>query len=150
MSKVVKSLKEAISLAGLKDGMTISFHHHLRNGDQVLNLVLQNISDLLRRFLNHSSLKYVVFCWVMHEQRIINSIIEKLDTKNCTVHCISLIVNEKCLRDRLSNDIEKGIRTADILERSIARIPLYQALSTIKIDTNNKTVAMIADEIKHL
>lgn len=46
MSKVVKSLKEAISLAGLKDGMTISFHHHLRNGDQVLNLVLQNISDL--------------------------------------------------------------------------------------------------------
>lgn len=86
----------------------------------------------------------------MHEQRIINSIIEKLDTKNCTVHCISLIVNEKCLQDRLSNDIEKGIRTADILERNIARIPLYQALNTIKIDTNNKTVAMIADEITQL
>ena len=38
--KVVKSIREAISLAGLKDGMTISFHHHLRNGDYVLNLVM--------------------------------------------------------------------------------------------------------------
>lgn len=40
MSKVVASLKEAISLAGLRDGMTVSFHHHLRNGDFVLNMVL--------------------------------------------------------------------------------------------------------------
>ena len=31
--KVVSSIREAISLAGLKDGMTVSFHHHLRNGD---------------------------------------------------------------------------------------------------------------------
>ena len=38
----------------------------------------------------------------------------------------------------------------DIIERSIARIPMYQALNTIKIDTNAKTVAMIANEIKQL
>ena len=41
MSKLVKSLREAISLSGLKDGMTISFHHHLRNGDFVLNMVME-------------------------------------------------------------------------------------------------------------
>lgn len=45
-SKVVKSVREAIELAGLKDGMTISFHHHLRNGDYVLNMVLEQIADL--------------------------------------------------------------------------------------------------------
>jgi len=28
---------------GIKDGMTLSFHHHLRNGDGVLNLVLAEI-----------------------------------------------------------------------------------------------------------
>ncbi len=44
MSKVVKSLKEAIALAGLKDGMTVSFHHHLRNGDFVLNMVMDQIA----------------------------------------------------------------------------------------------------------
>ena len=45
MSKVVRSLKEVIALAGLKDGMTVSFHHHLRNGDFVLNMVLEEIAN---------------------------------------------------------------------------------------------------------
>ena len=31
--KVVATLREAIQLAGLRSGMTVSFHHHLRNGD---------------------------------------------------------------------------------------------------------------------
>ena len=34
-SKVVSSLREAIRLSGLQDGMCVSFHHHLRNGDYV-------------------------------------------------------------------------------------------------------------------
>lgn len=40
MSKLVASVREAIERTGLKDGMTISFHHHMRNGDYVLNMVL--------------------------------------------------------------------------------------------------------------
>ena len=44
MSKVVSSIKEVIALAGLKDGMTVSFHHHLRNGDFVLNMVMDEIA----------------------------------------------------------------------------------------------------------
>ena len=46
MSKVVKSIREAIELAGLRDGMTVSFHHHLRNGDFVLNMVMAEIAAL--------------------------------------------------------------------------------------------------------
>ncbi|MGD9568873.1 MAG: citrate lyase subunit alpha [Sedimentibacter sp.] len=46
MSKVVGSLKEAIKLSGLKDGMRISFHHHLRNGDHVINMVMDEIANL--------------------------------------------------------------------------------------------------------
>jgi citrate lyase subunit alpha/citrate CoA-transferase len=46
MSKLVSSLTEAIQKCGLKDHMTISFHHHLRNGDYVLNKVLDAISEL--------------------------------------------------------------------------------------------------------
>lgn len=58
MSKLVKSLREAIELSGLKDGMTVSFHHHLRNGDYVLNMVMEEIADLGIRDLtvNASSL----------------------------------------------------------------------------------------------
>lgn len=46
MNKLVKSIREAVRLSGLKDGMTVSFHHHLRNGDYVLNMVMAEITAL--------------------------------------------------------------------------------------------------------
>ena len=46
MSKLVSSIREAITLSGLRDGMSVSFHHHLRNGDFVLNMVLEQIAEL--------------------------------------------------------------------------------------------------------
>ncbi len=46
MDKVVHSLKEAIQLAGVKDGMTVSFHHHMRNGDFVLNMVMEELAQM--------------------------------------------------------------------------------------------------------
>lgn len=52
MNKIVGSLKEAIKLAGLKDGMTVSFHHHLRNGDYVLNMVMEEIAGLGLKNIN--------------------------------------------------------------------------------------------------
>lgn len=42
-TKLLASIDEAIDRSGLRDGMTVSFHHHLRNGDRVLNLVLAAI-----------------------------------------------------------------------------------------------------------
>lgn len=36
---MVGSLREALEKAGLRDGMTISTHHHLRDGDFVANMV---------------------------------------------------------------------------------------------------------------
>lgn len=57
-TKVVASLREAISLCDLKSGMSISFHHHLRNGDYTLNRVMDEIAALGIRdlTLNASSL----------------------------------------------------------------------------------------------
>ena len=45
-SKVVGGLREAIIASGLKDGMTISTHHHLRNGDYLLNVLVREIDAL--------------------------------------------------------------------------------------------------------
>ena len=44
--KRVSSLKEAIIASGLRSGMTISFHHHLRNGDYVVNMVVDACAEL--------------------------------------------------------------------------------------------------------
>jgi hypothetical protein len=40
------------------------------------------------------------------------------------------------LSERLSRDIAGGKREPDITERSVERIPLYDALDTIKIDVS--------------
>lgn len=45
-SKICENIKEAIKKSGLKDGMTISFHHAFRGGDKVLNMVMDEISKL--------------------------------------------------------------------------------------------------------
>ena len=45
-NKVVKNLKEALKKAGLKDGMTISTHHHLRNGDVLTNILFDTIKEM--------------------------------------------------------------------------------------------------------
>lgn len=46
MKKLVVTLKEALTLAGVRDGMTFSFHHHLRNGDHVVNMTVEALREL--------------------------------------------------------------------------------------------------------
>jgi len=45
-NKVVANLKTALKNAGLADGMTVSTHHHLRNGDFVANAVFAAAAEL--------------------------------------------------------------------------------------------------------
>ena len=45
-NKCVPTLREALQKCGLKDGMTISTHHHMRDGDLVSNQIF-NIADEL-------------------------------------------------------------------------------------------------------
>ena len=40
-SKIVETLAEALKHCGAQDGMTFSFHHHLRDGDYVVNMVME-------------------------------------------------------------------------------------------------------------
>lgn len=44
--KLLASIREAIEKTGLKDGMTIFFHHHFREGDYVINMVMDEIARM--------------------------------------------------------------------------------------------------------
>ena len=46
-SKLVDSIAQALRDCGAKDGMTFSFHHHLRDGDYVVNMVMAAAIDEL-------------------------------------------------------------------------------------------------------
>lgn len=45
-SKLVKDIHEALVKCGIKDGDVISFHHHFREGDYVVNMVMDEIHKM--------------------------------------------------------------------------------------------------------
>lgn len=45
-SPKIATLEEAIRKTGLKDGMTVSFHHHFRGGDKVVNMVVDKLAEM--------------------------------------------------------------------------------------------------------
>jgi len=118
--------------------------------DETKDMVMGNICYLLNSFIHCSAYDNIIFCWVMHQQSIIDAILERTDAAECEVKVISLIASEKTLTDRITADVRSGVREIDVLDRSIARIPLYRTLSSIKIGTDGKTADAVADEISAL
>lgn len=45
-NKLVKTLREALEKAGIRDGMTISTHHHFREGDKLANILFDTIAGM--------------------------------------------------------------------------------------------------------
>ncbi len=45
-SKMVENIHEALVKCEIRDGMTISFHHHFREGDYVVNMVMDEIHKM--------------------------------------------------------------------------------------------------------
>ena len=101
-SKIV-TLEEAIRRSGLKDGMTISFHHHFRGGDKVVNMVVAKLAEMGFRNLTvaASSLSDVHAPLIEH---IKNGVVTKLITSG--------------LRGELANEISHGLMEEPVVFRS--------------------------------
>ena len=104
--------------------------------DETKAMVNGNITHLLDSFLACSEFENVIFCWVLHEQHILDDLMNALNLNDCTTYCFSLVSTERALVERLNRDIAAGKRASDITGRSVARISLYDALDTVKIDVS--------------
>ena len=104
--------------------------------DETKAMVNGNITHLLDSFLACSEFENVIFCWVLHEQHILDDLMNALNLNGCTTHCFSLVSTERALVERLNRDIVAGKRDSDITERSVARISLYDELDTVKLDVS--------------
>ena len=113
-------------------------------------MVNNNICYLLNSFQRCSAYENVIFCWVMHRQEILDGILARLDTSGCRVVTVSLTASAETLRQRLSADVAAGLRQEDIITRSTERIPLYDALNTVKLSTDGKTPSRLAGELAAL
>ncbi|MFA5561314.1 MAG: AAA family ATPase [Eubacteriales bacterium] len=144
---VCQQLKRKLDRSVFLDGDWCRDAHPFQVTEETKYMVMRNICFLLNQFIRCSAYDHIVFCWVMHEQSIIDTILNSLDLTQCEVRSISLLCDEKDLRARLQQDINAGKRTPDVIGRSLARVPLYRQLKTLKVDTTGKTVREIADEL---
>lgn len=112
--------------------------------EETQRMVISNICFLINGFLRCSAFENVIFCWVMHRQQIIDSILSALELDGVEVINVSLICSEESLRRRLEKDVANGLREPDVIERSVERLPLYEALDTVKLDVSNISAAEAA------
>lgn len=54
-------------------------------------VVMDNICHVLNNFIHCTEYENIIFCWVMHQQGIIDSILERLDTGLCSIKAVSLV-----------------------------------------------------------
>ena len=115
--------------------------------EETKQMVMENICTLLNNFLHCTAYQNIVFCWVMHQQKILDEIISQVDTEKCRILKVSLVCTENALRERLEKDIRDGVRKEDVISRSLSYLPLYDKLDTMKIDVSEKSAEKIAEEI---
>ena len=119
-------LKEKLNNAVFLDGDWCWDASPFQVTEETKKMVLENICFLLNQFLHCSAYENVIFCWVLHEQSILDEILEHLDLSECEVKYISLICTKQAL---------------------IERLPLYSCLKTLKVDVSNLTAADAAATI---
>lgn len=118
--------------------------------DETKAMVMDNICHLLNNFIHCTTYENIIFCWVMHQQAIIDRILEKLDIEGHDVKTVSLVCSSEALAARLNADISAGLRSGDIVERSAGRLPLYEKLKTEKIDVSIISASEAAEIIASL
>ncbi|WP_055665325.1 citrate lyase subunit alpha [Desnuesiella massiliensis] len=117
--KLLRNIEEAVLKSGLEDGMTISFHHHFREGDYILNMVLDVIAKLGIKDLTlaSSSLGSVHKPLIEH---IKNGVITKITTSG--------------LRGALAEEISNGLMKEPVIIRSHGGRARAVEAGDIKVD----------------
>ena len=145
-----RALRDRLPDCAFLDGDWCWDMHPFRVTGETKALVLGNICHVLNSFLDCEAFDNVVFCWVMHDQAVIDAILSRLHTSSWDVKCVSLVCSERALTERLRRDIDAGVRDAGVPERALDRLRLYPGLDTHKLDVTELSPEEAALEILRL
>jgi hypothetical protein len=108
-------------------------------------MVMDNICHLLNNFISCSEYENIIFCWVMHEQSILDEVLSGLKKQDCRLYKFSIVCSEQALVTRITRDIEQGKRTEDIINKSVPRLNNYSEMDTEKIDVSEFSAKQVAE-----
>lgn len=143
-------LKKILPDSVFLDGDWCWDSHPFQVTEETRHMVMDNICYLLNNFLRVSAYRNVIFCWVLHEQSIIDYLLSRLNLSGVCVRVISLVCDRESLCARLTKDVASGRREPDVIERSVRRLPLYRGLHTEKLDVSAITAKEAAERIAAL
>ena len=103
VNKIVPSLEDAVRLAGLKNGQTISFHHHFRDGDFIVNMVVDKLAEMGFKDLVLAA-SSLTDCHAPLIKHIQNGVIRRIETSG--------------LRGKLADEISRGLMDIPVVFRS--------------------------------
>ena len=146
-STVARQLRDLLAPAVYLDGDWCWDMQPFVVNDETKAMVMDNIAFLLNRFLRCTACDTVVFCWVMHQQAIVDELLARLERKSVRFSLFTLTLSEQALIRRLRRDIEAGLRSEDVLARSCARLPLYETMNSVKIDVSQISAQEAAAQI---
>lgn len=144
---VCRELQKRLDRSVFLDGDWCWDAHPFQVTEETKAMVLENICFLLNNFIRCSAYDHVIFCWVLHQQEILDRLLSRLNTRDCGVRAISLVCTPEALSARLEEEIRAGRRERDALERSLAYLPLYEFLNTERLDVSRLTPAGAAEKI---
>ena len=145
-----RQLQRLLNRSVFLDGDWCWDMHPFVVSEETRAMVMDNIAHLLGNFLRCSAIDHVVFGWVMHEQAIIDGLLARLPLRDVQVIAVSLVCTPDALAARIGRDVAAGLRTPDVLARSLSRLPLYDALNTARLDTTRLTPEETARAIREL
>jgi hypothetical protein len=83
----------------------------------------------------------------MHEQGILDDVLSRLHKDDCIQYKFSLVCSEQALVSRIRKDVDLGIRTDDLINRSVPRLKNYYEMDTEKVDVSGISAQEAAEII---
>ncbi len=149
-STVSREMMQVLSRCAFLDGDWCWTMQPFIVTDETKAVVLDNIIHTLTNFLRCSEFENVVFCWVMHQQQIVDGILSRLPLESVRVVNVSLICTPEVLMERIRRDIAAGLRDERAIQRALSYLPLYDAVQSVKLDTTALSAAETAEKIRKI
>ena len=110
-------------------------------------MVIDNIVYLLNSFLANPFSRTVLFCWVLPDETIIDKITDRLTGTPFSIIRVSLFCSPEILVQRLKQ--RENVKKENI-DQSLAYLPKYQDMNTIKINTDHLNAEQTAEQIHQI
>ena len=141
-TSVAKALFERLEHCAWLDGDDVWRIRPFEVSARTRAVVEANISHVLSGYLR-ARYPYVILSWVLHGQAVLERILGAIDGTEFDLRVFTLTSSEDVLLERLSRDASRET-PADL---SLLRLRQVMQLATYQIETSQRSVSGIADEI---